>query len=140
MRMYPEASPKLRALVEHLRARWENPEAMRWAGMIREALMSEQFPGGLSGWADHNDSKRIEVLQGEFDRENHLLHARTPGAKVAIWNPMGIQFFSGDDRTDRKFRGVLTLGSSPTIYLGYDRTFGYVLVYHVVEDAEPAKV
>jgi hypothetical protein len=131
---WTEARPYLHAVVEHLRVRADNAEAQRWLALIRGARYGEQLAGGLSGWANKNDSQWVETLQAEFDNEQHMRKMWMPGTRNAVWNPFGIRFFQDlTSASDRLFRGVLTLGSNDTTYVGYDRNNWQVMVYHVVE-------
>jgi hypothetical protein len=132
-----DVTRRLRVLAGYLRMRAvNNPEAERWATLITEAQHGKQLAGGLSGWAERNDSNNVEILQAEFDfvEGRRLMRVWTPGVHNAVWNPFGIQFFSEPTReTDQKFHGVVTVASHEDIYVGWDTKNFQVVVYHLVE-------
>ena len=137
MRQLPEAKPKIEALLKHLREREQNGPAMQWLGLIEDAYQAQpQHPGGMSGWANENDSKNIDTLQVEFDRDDTLAQVWFPGSRNMVWHRSGVTFYAGDTHSERPFGGVHTLASSDDTYIGYVKGFGQIIVYHTVDDTE----
>jgi len=132
MRHLPNAEPKVAALVDHLVRREHNGPAMQWLGRIRAAYESRpQHPGGMSGWANDNDTHEVETMRADFDERDLLANIGFTGPRTMRWNPFGIQF---DDpmHSTRKFSGVYTLAASDATYIGFVKDFGQIIVYHTV--------
>ncbi len=137
MRDWTEARPFLARLVAFLRSQPEDVEAQRWFDLIKTARVSPQMSGGLRGWSRTNDSKDVETLQANFDLLGHLGRVWVPGARKAVWNPFGIKFYSDPTQiSDRRFDGMLTVGSIQSTYVGFDRHLQQVVVYHTVDETE----
>lgn len=133
MRHLPEAKPKVAKLLDHLEKNDLNGPAMQWLDLIRAAYAHRpQHPGGMSGWASANDSRDVDTLQVEFDKENALTQVWFPGVRNMVWNGTGVTFWHGDNHSERRFGAVYTLASSSDTYVGYARDFGQIIVYHTV--------
>jgi hypothetical protein len=127
----------LAALLDHLKVRAEDKDAQRWLALIQGAYDVAQVPGGMSGWGNRNDSQNIEVLQAEFDEDSHMTKVWEPGVRNAVWNPLGIRFFtSPTEWSERRFMGIYTLASSPSVYVGYNKDWKQIIVYHLVDEKE----
>lgn len=138
MREYPEAQPKLHALIEDLRERHQE-DAQTWLHRIRSAFTTPQVRGGMSDWGSEHDSMFIESMWASFDTDDALTKLGEYGPSRMVWNPFGLQFFTtATEGAQRRFRGVVTLATTEDTYVGYDKDFLMILVYHQVD--EPQKV
>jgi hypothetical protein len=126
------------ALLEHLRVRTLDEPSQHWLAVIRAAYAAEhQRGGGMSGWFMGSNDKPVECLQADFDSMNHIVKVWVPGVRNAAWNPLGVRFFTDPTQeSDRRFYGVLTLASDDETYVGYDKNWMQVLVYHRVDEKE----
>lgn len=136
MRHLNEAEPKIEALVDHLQVREEDKDAQHWVRLIKAAFNAHpQHPGGMSGWASDNDSRDVEALQATFDSDHHMTRIWEPGVRNCVWNPIGIRFFTGpEDWSESRYRGVYTLAADSQTYVGYNKEWQNILVYHVVDE------
>lgn len=134
MRDDGQVTRRLKAVVDSLVEKGDD-ESLRWVAMMKEAMYGKQTAGGLSGWANMNDSKDVETLQADFDPVwgEKLGKVWTPGIRNAVWNPFGVRFFTDPTRnSDRRFHGVHTVASHDDIYVGWDSQNFQVVVYHLV--------
>lgn len=138
MRHLNEATPKLAALLDHLTVRTDDKDAQRWLTLIRGAYdVRPQVPGGMSGWGNAVDSQNVETLQAEFDEDHHMTRVWEPGVRNAVWNPLGIRFHTTPTEwSERRFMGIYTLASSPDVYVGYNKDWKQILIYHKVDEGE----
>lgn len=140
VREHPEATPSVNALIRYLREQ-DSYEAHRWLTLVRASFRSghSDIRGAMSGWFKVHNHAQVEVLQAEFDSANHVSRLWMPGSRRADWNPMGVRFYAADNKySDRRFRGVVMISLAEDTFVGFDRDFLQVLVFHVVD--EPRKV
>jgi hypothetical protein len=133
-----DAEPKVEALVIHLQARALNEKAQHWLTVLREAYSAEpQQRGGMSAWFNDHDSENVEVMQVTFDHRSNPTNVWTPGVRNAVWTPMGVRFFDAPtSHSDRRYVGIHTLAASETTYVGYDKAWMQVLIYHLVDEKQ----
>jgi hypothetical protein len=134
MRHLPETKPKVETLLAHLQRNELNGPSQQWLGLIRAAYAARpQHPGGMKGWAEVNDTKDVDTLQVEFDKNTGALsQVWFPGVRNVAAHGTGITFYQGDKHSERRYGAVYTLASSRDTYIGYARDFGQIIVYHTV--------
>ena len=139
-RVVPEATEKMQALLAYFDEHPLLVDGPHWYALIRWAFLAKKQVGGLNGWARTNDGQQVECLQVHFDEADHINKVWEPGPRQMRWNPLGMRFFTDPTRhSDRRFNGMNTLASTEDVYVGYDKHFLQIVVFHKV-DHEDEKV
>lgn len=112
-------------------------EAGRWLGIIVAAPYGvEVEDGGIKGWARFQDKKTVETLTAEFDDDGLVTKVWQPGIRHLASNPFGVRMRMNDELhgefEEVRYLGITTLASSVTTWIGFERKFKQVLVYHLV--------
>jgi hypothetical protein len=136
MRAVPEAEAKVRTLIEQLHANTNQAEAERWITLIRTAFTHPQNMGGMRLWCREHHEYQIETLQATYDEDGIVRKLWVPGVRKMTSDPYGVRFLapgSAEPGSIRRFPGNVTLATTEAVFVGYNREFLQVFVYHSVD-------
>jgi len=123
----------LNDLLRALRTVSEDRPESEWGRWIHAAMTVEKMSGGLSVWANFNDSLDVMSMSADFTPEGRVKRLAFESPRNMVWNPMGARLYRSNNEWDsHAYRGLKTLAMTPETYVGWDEAKNQVHAYHRV--------